>query len=138
LRPYAARLAELIRRFNVEVDRALIRHREQILERQYVQERIARAAMELFASACVLSRWDAELDDDRAEAAVDGVAHTPAELFVRGSFRRARRSLAEMHENDDAVVTAAADWVLRGEKAPVLKIQPPSREPGQTPSSKKR
>src|SRR5213594_1694816 len=61
LEPYAKRLGELIRRFNVEVDRALIRHREEILERQYVQERLARAAMELFASACTLSRWDSEL-----------------------------------------------------------------------------
>jgi alkylation response protein AidB-like acyl-CoA dehydrogenase len=115
LRPYAARLGELIRRFNVEVDRALIRHREQILERQYVQERIARAAMELFASACVLSRWDADLSAEAPKMGLDGAAHTPAELFVRGSFRRARRSLAEMHENDDAAVTATADWVLKHE-----------------------
>jgi hypothetical protein len=34
-------------------------------------------------------------------------------LFLRGSFRRARRSLAEMHENDDEAVSATADWVLR-------------------------
>ncbi|HEY2953294.1 MAG TPA: acyl-CoA dehydrogenase family protein, partial [Verrucomicrobiae bacterium] len=113
LRPHADRLGGLIRRFNVEVDRALIQHREAILDRQYVQERIARAAMELFACACVLSRWDAELQAGRAEAAGDGAPHSAAELFLRGSYRRARRSLAEMHENDDAAVTATADWVLR-------------------------
>src|SRR5213594_3575127 len=67
LQPHAKRLGELIRRFNVEVDRALMRHREEILERQLVQERIARAAMELYACACVLSRWDAELQASRAE-----------------------------------------------------------------------
>ena len=39
----------------------LITYREPILDMQLVQERIAGAAMELFASACVLSRWDAEL-----------------------------------------------------------------------------
>src|SRR5437763_11795880 len=37
LAPHAERLGELIRRFSVEVNRALIRHREEILERQYVQ-----------------------------------------------------------------------------------------------------
>src|SRR5438093_3215426 len=63
LHSHAERLGQMIRRFNVEVDRALIRHREEILERQYVQERIARAAMELFACACVLSRWDAALQE---------------------------------------------------------------------------
>jgi alkylation response protein AidB-like acyl-CoA dehydrogenase len=113
LEPYAKRLAELIRHFNVDVDRALIRHREEILERQYVQERIARAAMELFACACVLSRRDAELGAGGVDASHDGAAHSAAELFLRGSFRRARRSLAEMHENDDEAVTAVADSVLR-------------------------
>jgi len=123
LQPYADRLGQLIRRFNVEVDRALIRHREEFLDRQYAQERIARAAMELFASACVLSRWDAELqaplDGLRAGPGADaapapnGVPHDAAELFLRGSFRRARRSLAEMHENDDALTTAVADHMLR-------------------------
>src|ERR1051325_9518457 len=113
LRPHAERLGGLIRRFNVEVDRALIEHREAILDRQYVQERIARAAMELFACACVLSRWDAELQSGGGSAAATGGPPRAAELFLRGSVRRARRSLAEMHENDDAAVTATADWVLR-------------------------
>ena len=113
LQPHAKRLGELIRRFNVEVDRALIRHREEILDRQLVQERIARAAMELYACACVLSRWDAELQAGGAEMAAESVPHSAAEFFLRGAFRRARRSLAEMHENDDAALTATADWVLR-------------------------
>ena len=103
----------MIRRFNVEVDRALIRHREEILDRQLVQERIARAAMELYACACVLSRWDAELQAGGAEMAADRAPHSAAEFFLRGAFRRARRSLAEMHENDDTALTATADWVLR-------------------------
>ena len=94
------------------MDRALIQHREAILDRQYVQERIARAAMELFACACVLSRWDAELQAGGGKAETDGACHSAADLFLRGSFRRARRSLAEMRDNDDAAVTATADWVL--------------------------
>src|SRR5439155_18651515 len=97
LRPFADRLGKLIRHFNVEVDRALFRYREEILERQYVQERIARAAMELFASACTLSRWDAELQSGQAQFGSNGATHGAAELFLRGSFRRTRRSLAEMH-----------------------------------------
>jgi acyl-CoA dehydrogenase family protein 9 len=107
---HADRLGAHIRRFNIEVNRALLQHREEILERQYVQERIARAAMELFASACVLSRRDAELqagDVDPADARAGA-----AELFLEGSFRRMRRSLAEMHDNDDEVTTATADRVL--------------------------
>ena len=113
LEPLAKRLGGLIRLFNVEVNRALIRHREEILERQYVQERLARAAMELFASACVLSRWDAELQWQGRKSESGAAPHNAAELFLRGSFRRARRSLAEMNDADDAIVTAVADWALR-------------------------
>ena len=113
LRPHADRLGDHIRRFNIEVNRALIRHREEILDRQYVQERIARAAMELFASACVLSRWDSELQSAGANADPADARFGAAELFLRGSFRRMRRSLAEMHDNDDDAVTAIADRVLR-------------------------
>lgn len=109
LRPHARRLGRLVWRFNLAVNRSLIRHREAILDRQYVQERIANTAMELFASACVLSRWDADLQA--------GIMHRDraAALFVRESLRRARLSLDGLRDNDDAAVTAAADAVLRHE-----------------------
>jgi alkylation response protein AidB-like acyl-CoA dehydrogenase len=107
LRPHAGRLGRLIWRFNLSVDRALIRHREKILDRQYVQERIANASMELFASACVLSRWDADLQA--------GVMHRDqaAALFLRESRRRIRQYLTGLQDNDDELITAAADAVLR-------------------------
>jgi len=39
----------------------LRKYREAILERQYVQERIADAACDLYASSCTLSRLDSLL-----------------------------------------------------------------------------
>src|SRR6184192_400943 len=61
LRDHARQLGRLIRRFNFAVNRALITYREPILDMQLVQERIANAAMDLFASTCVLSRKDSEI-----------------------------------------------------------------------------
>src|SRR5437762_12405343 len=61
LRTHARQLGRLIWRFNFAVNRALIAYREPILDMQLVQERIANAAMDLFASTCVLSRQDAEI-----------------------------------------------------------------------------
>jgi acyl-CoA dehydrogenase family protein 9 len=113
----AERLGRLIRRFNLEVDRALIHHREEILERQYVQERLACAAMELFASAAVLSRRDAELESSRAESGANDTEPGPAELFLLGSFRRTQQALAELHDNDDESVTATADKLLKNQRA---------------------
>ena len=111
LHSYAHRLSRLIWYFNIAVDRTLIQHREEILDRQFLQERIAKAAMELFASACVLSRWDADLQA--------GVTHgdPAAALFLSESSRRVGRSLAELRENDDEALTAAADAVLRHKRA---------------------
>ena len=61
LRAQARQLGRLIRHFNFAVNRALITYREPILDMQLVQERIANAAMDLFASTCVLSRVDGEI-----------------------------------------------------------------------------
>ena len=44
------------------VERALRRHGKKIIERQYVQERLANAAMELFLATATLSRATAESD----------------------------------------------------------------------------
>ena len=112
LRSQANQLGRLIWRFNFAVNRALIAYREPILDMQLVQERIAGAAMDLFASTCVLSRWDAEMQAARrnGNSAVqdDGVA----DLFLRQSFRRIREFLAGLSDNDDKAVLATAKSVL--------------------------
>jgi acyl-CoA dehydrogenase family protein 9 len=104
---HARRLGRLIWHFNIAVDRTLVRYQEAILDRQYAQERIANVAMELFASACVLSRWDADLQA--------GLMHRDraAAVFLRLSARRTQGWLAELRDNDDDAVTAAADALLR-------------------------
>jgi alkylation response protein AidB-like acyl-CoA dehydrogenase len=111
---HAQRLGRLIRRFNLEVNRALLRHREEILERQYVQERLASAATELFASACVVSRRDAELKDGREAAGANGASENVADLFLRGSCARIDQALKELNDNCDALVTRTADSILAG------------------------
>ena len=112
--PPAHTLGRLIRRFGLEVDRHMLRHREAILDRQLVQEPIARAAMELYASACVLSRRDAELgaggDDDRAAAWEPSAAL----LFLRQSARRVREALRRLHDNDNAAVIGVARRIVEG------------------------
>jgi acyl-CoA dehydrogenase family member 9 len=105
---HAYRLGRLIWRFNIAVDRALIHYREDIIDRQYAQDRIANAAIQIFASACVLSRWDADL---RAGIRLRDSA---AALFLCESSRRVRRLLTELQDNDDEAVSAAAEAALRG------------------------
>jgi hypothetical protein len=61
---------------------------------------------------CVLSRWDAELLNPPPAA---GAGLSAADLYLRRSFRRVRRWLSELHENDDDLVTATADAALKSQ-----------------------
>jgi len=108
LRGHARQLGRLIWRFNVAVNRALITYREPILDMQLVQERIANAAMDLFASTCVLSRLDSEIQFARRNGDAAPPDHSAADLFLRQSFRRIRGFLGALTDNDDKAVLAAA------------------------------
>src|SRR5213592_3184486 len=113
LRSFANQLGRLIWRFNLAVNRSLIVYREPILDMQLVQERIACAAMDLFASTAVLSRWDSEIQFAQGNGEAPSRKNTAAELFLRQSFRRIRNYLAGLSDNDDKFVLSAADSALR-------------------------
>ena len=108
LRAQARQLGRLIRHFNFAVNRALITYREPILDMQLVQERIANAAMDLFASTCVLSRIDGEIQLARRKGGGPLPAHSPAFLFLRQSYRRIRGKHAGQTNNDNRAENAAA------------------------------
>jgi acyl-CoA dehydrogenase family member 9 len=112
LRSPAKQLGHLIWKFNLAVNRALIVYREPILDMQLIQERIAGAAMEMFASACVLSRWDAELQATARNGSSGTGNNHVADLFLRRSFRNIRQFLSTISENDDAALLATANTVL--------------------------
>src|SRR5213594_1128688 len=112
LRANARQLGRLIWRFNLAVNRALITYREPILDMQLVQERIAGAAMDLFASTCVLSRWDGELQFARRNGDSASADHSAADLFLRQSFRRIRHFLGGLTDNDDKSLLATAKSFL--------------------------
>jgi acyl-CoA dehydrogenase family protein 9 len=119
LRAHAGQLGRLIWRFNLAVNRALIVYREPILDMQLVQERIAGAAMNLFASTCVLSRWDAEVQAARRNGDSAPLEHSAADLFLRQSFRRIRRFFNGLADNNDKQLLATADSVLHRDNRPV-------------------
>jgi acyl-CoA dehydrogenase family member 9 len=112
LKSFANQLGRSIWRFNLAVNRSLIAYREPILDMQLVQERIANAAMDLFASTCTLSRWDSEIQFAQRNGESPAVKNTAAELFLRQCFRRIRNFLAGLSDNDDKFVLTAADSAL--------------------------
>jgi acyl-CoA dehydrogenase family protein 9 len=112
LREHAREVGRLIRRFNFAVNRALITYREPILDMQLVQEKIANAAMDLFASTCVLSRWDSELQTAQRNGETAPAQFAAADLFLRQSSRRIRQFLGGLTDNEDKAVLGTADSAL--------------------------
>src|SRR5256885_8819895 len=112
LKPFANQLGRLIWRFNFAVNKSLILYREPILDMQLVQERIAGAAMDLFASAATLSRWDSEIQAAQGNGESPAQKNIAAELFLRQSARRIRNFLHGLGDNDDKFILKAADSAL--------------------------
>jgi alkylation response protein AidB-like acyl-CoA dehydrogenase len=112
LKHFANQLGRLIWKFNFAVNKSLIQYREPILDMQLVQERIAGAAMDLFASAATLSRWDFEIQSGQSNGEAPQKKNSAAELFLRQSFRRIRNFLSGLGDNDDEFILRAADSAL--------------------------
>jgi alkylation response protein AidB-like acyl-CoA dehydrogenase len=108
LRLAAASLARRVARFGRTVEGVLIRHREAVLDRQYVQERIADAAISLVTAACTLSRWDHALVQDPAAP-----GSSAAELYLRMANRRFDDALRQLNHNDDRLTSEVARDALR-------------------------
>jgi acyl-CoA dehydrogenase family member 9 len=112
LRAPAKNLARSVRAFSLAVQKMLMKHRENILFRQYVQERLADAACELYASSCVLSRLDALLASGNGNPAEARRDEQVGRYYLQLSERRIRQCLAALRDNDDPQTTATADAVL--------------------------
>ncbi|HEY6089565.1 MAG TPA: acyl-CoA dehydrogenase family protein [Gemmatimonadaceae bacterium] len=84
-------------------DRAIVRHREKIIDRQLVLERLANMAIDLFATACVIARTQSLIDDRGVETCDREI--TLCDLFCVEAGRRFRTSRnmldGRSHEVDD-------------------------------------
>ena len=101
-----------MRDFGLAVQAMLFKYREAILFRQYVQERIADAACELYASSCTLSRLDHLLTAGNGNAVEVARDVQAGRYFLRLSNRRIQQCLAALTDNDDADTTATANTIL--------------------------
>jgi alkylation response protein AidB-like acyl-CoA dehydrogenase len=110
LKPYAAELAKRVSEFGKAVEGALLRHQKAILERQYVQERLADACIEMYMSTCVLSRLD--LLSAQPSTPENQRAQEIGRFYLTAANRRIKMCLAAMEDNDDEETTKAANLVL--------------------------
>lgn len=109
----AQTLGRRVRDFAHAVTGQLFRYREAILERQYVQERIAEAACDLYASACTLSRLDDLLTNGNGTPRDHDRQVRAGRYFLQLANRRIQQQLAWLNDNDDEDTTRTAEEFLK-------------------------
>jgi acyl-CoA dehydrogenase family protein 9 len=95
-----------------------LKHGKDVIQKQFLQLRLANAAIDIFVATAVLSRttWEIERAGsvDAAAAELDC-----ARVFIPAAMRRARRNIRALRNNQDARLSAIASRALEsGELAP--------------------
>ncbi len=115
LGPELQPLAKVYEKYATELarvaDAALRRHGKAIADQQHLQKRIADLVIDLFVGLCVLSRADALLKSDPAQAeTVTAIART----FTRQARRRMARNIRAFEHNEDAATEHIAEKIIDG------------------------
>jgi acyl-CoA dehydrogenase family member 9 len=111
LKKEADSVAELVHDFALTVEDTILRSGKKIIERQFQQERMANAAVDIFLSVAVLSRATSEIErlggEEGAKAQLDC-----ARIFVPMATRRVRRNIRALRRNQDQRMRAIAEHSL--------------------------
>ncbi|MDP9177922.1 MAG: acyl-CoA dehydrogenase family protein [Gemmatimonadota bacterium] len=97
-------------------DRVIIKHRTAIVERQFVLERLANMAIELFATACVISRTQSLIEEHGPEVSEREIQL--CDLFcVESGYRfRANRIALEGREEEVDATRRGVAAIIRDER----------------------
>jgi very long chain acyl-CoA dehydrogenase len=111
LKDEADKVAKAVHYLAIGVERLLIVHGKDVIERQFHQERLANAAIDIFLSTAALSRatWAIEKAGGVDEAAAD---LDNARIFIAMAMRRTRRALRALERNQDARLKQLAERAL--------------------------
>jgi len=121
LRREAAMVEVVVHDLGLEVEELVIKHGKGIIEKQFLQERMANVAIDVYHGMATLSRASAALENAGGDASRVAADIDCARIFVPMAMRRARRSVRALGRNQDARLKAIAERALEsGEIAPEL------------------
>jgi alkylation response protein AidB-like acyl-CoA dehydrogenase len=96
-------------------DRAIVRHREKIVDRQLALERLANMAIDLFATACVIARTQSLIDDRGVESCEREIRLCDLFCVEAGRRFRGNRNMLDAREEEvDEVRRDVAGSVREG------------------------
>jgi acyl-CoA dehydrogenase family protein 9 len=107
LQKTAVRAAHYAEALSVAAERALRHHGKEIIAREFIQERLAEAAGDLYALVACLSRANTRIKEEGAEKARRDILLT--RTFGNGAWRRIRQHLSQMEKNQDANLVKVSD-----------------------------
>ncbi len=112
LQPATIELGRQIARFSSACQKALIRHREAILEKQLVQARLGDIATELFHASCVFSRLNTMLSEKSTDPVRRERELQTGLYYMKVAARRNHERFAALKSNDDAELLKTANaWL---------------------------
>jgi acyl-CoA dehydrogenase family protein 9 len=104
-------VADLVHDLALTVEDTILRSGKKIIEKQFQQERMANAAIDIYLAVAVLSRTTWELEraggEEGATAQLDC-----ARIFVPMATRRVRRNIRALRRNQDSRMRAIAEHAL--------------------------
>jgi very long chain acyl-CoA dehydrogenase len=112
LKNEADMVEDVVHDLGLQVENLVIKHGKGIIEQQFLQERMANTAIDVFHAMATLSRATAALASvggDESKVANDLDC---ARIFVPMAMRRARRSVRALARNQDARLKAIAERAL--------------------------
>jgi len=99
LRDEAAALEAQVAEFAGQVEAIIRREKSHIVEREYLQRRLADAAIDLYGMLATIARTSSKIREAGAEAAQSEIRMT--KVFCDGAWRRVRRNLRSIETNMD-------------------------------------
>jgi len=114
LKPAATQIAKRVKQLGLSLPWVFLRagSEEKFIQAQYVHERLADIAIDLYASACTLSRLDHLLKHGNGSAAQTRSDMIAGRHFLRLADRRMGQNFAALKDNDDSLTTMCADAAL--------------------------
>jgi acyl-CoA dehydrogenase family protein 9 len=114
----AGLVANEIHDLALAVEGVLLKFGKDIIEKQFIQLRLANAAIDIFHSVAVLSRTTWEIERAGSVAAAEAELDC-ARVFIPAAMRRARRNIRALRINQDKRLSAIATRALEsGQLAP--------------------
>ena len=101
----------LVHNLALGVENAILKHGKGIIEMQFLQERMANAAIDIYLATAVLSRTTWEIERAGSVAAAEAQLQC-ARIFVPMAYRRARRNIRGLTRNQDATLKSIAERAL--------------------------